>query len=176
MTGHRSTLPMPGTGHPSIPGPHSLLRCSVSMETPLCLLPGPPLVSTSFSHLLSGWGTVTAARGPSPLPRPPLPSAPLPVFPSRKNGQPQARPSTRNYFLSRHWDYPSCHLPTETGVRSQPLPRVPLPSQQTSSVWPAFPCPADLEEAVSAPGALVSLLACCSLAHVTLWHLACSAL
>lgn len=44
-------------------------------------------------------------------PLPPLPSALLPVFPSRKNGQPQARPSTQDCFLSRHWDYPSCHLP-----------------------------------------------------------------
>lgn len=68
MAGHLSSpWSTPGTGHSSHLQPQSVLRCCISMEMPLCLLPGLSLVWTSFSYLLSGWwDSVAAARSPSP--------------------------------------------------------------------------------------------------------------
>lgn len=73
---------------PPIPRPHLILRCCVSMETPLCLLPGLPLIGPSFSHLLFGrWDSVTAAAAPQPLP-----SCSLCLFPPGRAGDwPSAR-------------------------------------------------------------------------------------
>lgn len=105
---------------------------AVSMETPLCLLPGLPLVRPGFSHLLSGWwDSSTAARGASPPTPPLLPSDSLcPCFlPGRagSRAQTQTRQSTWDCFPSRYLDSRFCHLPTENGVRSSSTCLCPLP-------------------------------------------------
>lgn len=167
---------------PPIPGPH--WSCVVvSMVTPLCLLPGLPLVRTHFSHLLSGrWHSGTVARGTSHVPAPPAHRLPLPMFPPRKSGQqrPASSKAVHLGLFSEQTLGLSLLSPAhrEGGQIPAPSPCAPAPclAQRVSLIWPALPCPSDPEKGLSAPAGLVSLLDCCSLTCVTLWHLACSAL
>lgn len=175
----------PGIGHSSHPWLPLGPAVAVSMETSLCLFQGLPLVRPGFSHLLSGWWdralqpeapphTHTHTHTPSGS----LCPCCLPGRPGSR-AQTQARLPAWDCFLNRYLDCVSCHLPTEKGVRSQPLPYVPLcPAWLSGSPRPGLPshAPSGPEECFSAPSGLVSLLDCCSLTCVTLWHLACSAL
>lgn len=83
-----------------IPSPYLVLRCCVSMETPLCLLPGLPLVRTNLSHLLSGGGTASLQPEAPHLAQPihlSCPQAP-PVHVSSQEEQ-TAEPSLRQGSL-----------------------------------------------------------------------------
>ncbi|XP_057570575.1 TOM1-like protein 2 isoform X4 [Hippopotamus amphibius kiboko] len=107
-----SPCPHQALAVPPMPSPHLVLCCCVSMETPLCLLPGLPLVRTSFSHPPVGrWDRVTQ-RPPS------LPTSSLWLFSPRKSS--------------------SGHLPTEKGLRPQPLPQR-APAQLSRALLPSVP-------------------------------------
>lgn len=137
------------------------------METPLCLLPGLPLVRTSFSHLLlSGWwDSIEAARGSLPLPPPLWPTGSLyPCVLPRRTGsgtQTQAGQSPWDHFLRRHLDcLSSGFCPQRRGSDPSPFPPPPVPcpylTQWVSLDRPTLPCPCS-RKGLSAPVGLVSL-------------------
>lgn len=113
---------------PPIHRTHLVLRCSVSMETPLCLLPGLSLVGPSFSHLLFGrWDSVTAAAAPQPLPSCSLclfPPGRAGDWPSPRQGQPFGAVPEQFLWLLAHRE----------GAQTP----APCPAQQASS---ALLCP-----------------------------------
>lgn len=158
-----------GTGHPPISSPHLVLCCCVSMETPLCLLPGLPLVRTSFSHLLSGlWDSTAAARGP----RPSCPQAPCAQMSSLEEQAmgpfPEETPGLSFLWSLSH---------REGGRTPAPSPMCPTPACLGGSPWTGLPfCAPVPERACLHLWAWSPSLECCSLTRVTLWHLACSAL
>lgn len=77
---------MPGTGRPSHPSPDPVLSPAprVSMETPLCLLPGLPLVRTALATFSPGGGTVLPSQRPLTPTHPLPPHAPTAPVPSRR--------------------------------------------------------------------------------------------
>ncbi|CAN0094017.1 unnamed protein product [Rangifer tarandus platyrhynchus] len=98
------------------------------METPLCLLPGLPLVGPSFSHLLFGrWDSVTAAGAPQPLP-----SCSLCLFPPGRAGDwPSPRQGQPFGAVPEHFLWSLAH---REGAQTP----APCPAQQAS---PALLCP-----------------------------------
>lgn len=127
MASHFSTPPPPyqALASPPIPSPHSVLSpqssvlcCCVSMEMPLCLFPGLPLVRTALATFFLGGGTVSL-QPEAPHPHPALPTTTLcPCFLSGGSGsraQPQARQSPWDRFLSRHLGCLSGHFHHSAG-------------------------------------------------------------
>lgn len=170
---------------PPLPSPvlessHSVLCCCVSMEMPPCLLPGVPLVRTSFSHLLSEWWvSTTAARGSPPSPAPPALRPTLPTCSPQKS-RPQdpasGRAVPKGPFPEKTPGLSFLQSPTcREGGQTPALPphAPPLPGSPGLLGWACPPVP---ERACLYLWAWSPSLECCSLTRVTWWHLACSAL
>lgn len=170
-------LPSPrstrGTGRPSyLQSPRGPVPLCLHGNAPR-LLPGLPLVGTSFRHLLSGeWDGATAAGGSHACPRPSCPQAPSARVSSLEKqavGPFAAETPGRSCLRS-----PSHR---EGGRTPGPSPTRPAPACLSGSPWTRLPSQAPVpERACLHLWAWSPSLECCSLTRVTLWHLACSAL
>lgn len=118
-----------------IPRPYLVLRCCVSMETPLCLLPGLPLVGPSFSHLFFGrWDNVAAAADPQPLPSCSLclfPPGKAGGWPSPRQGQPFGVPLVT--YPQRRGSDPN-PMPSSAGLSCPPVPSL-VPERAGLQPW-----------------------------------------
>lgn len=121
-----------------------------------CLLPGLPLVGTSFSHLLlsGGVGQCHGCQRLSPLPPPLLPTGSLCLYvlPGKAGRGTICRGDTWTVFSP-------VPFPQRRGSDSRPFPRTAHPClpQQVSLDRPTLPCPCS-RKGLSAPVGLVSLL------------------